>query len=108
MSTMRLSKSRWLRLLPVAAVMAGLLAVAVVWWRGGSMVTIGVEGRRVIEIAGPEMHAAPFTPGDALSVRIAGVERTEKGLRYDLRFIAYGPGEHDLAGSLFLADRARP
>src|SRR6185369_3561561 len=99
---------RLIWLLLATAGVAVFAIVGVVWWSAREEVTIGVEGRRVIEFAGPELHAAPFTPGDALSVRIAGVEPTKNGFRYDLRFIAYGPGEHDLAEPLFLVDRAKP
>ena len=74
-------------------VLFGLLATQ---WQRTSAVTVGVEGQRTIEIAGPKLIAAPFTPGDALSVRIASVEPTPDGFRYDLRYMAFGQGEHDI------------
>lgn len=85
-------------------------AVLVVWYFffRGPVVTIGVEGSRVVEIAGPQLVAAPFTPGDAVSLRIAEVAPTSGGFRYDLRYIPYGPGEHDLAQHLILPDGKQP
>lgn len=74
--------------------------VGLYFWLREPAVTIGVEGRRVVEIAGPLLRAAPFTPGDAVSLRIAEAVPTDRGHRYDLRYIAYGPGEHDLAKHL--------
>jgi hypothetical protein len=91
----------------IAVVVGPLLAIAIVWFalnRGGSEVTIGVEGRKVVEIAGPELQAAPFTPGDAVSVRIADVQPIAGGFRYDLRYVTYGPGQHDLAKTLSTPD----
>jgi len=73
------------------------------WWRGPEP-TIGVEGRLVVEIAGPPLTAAPFTPGDAVSLRIASVEPSPRGHRYDLRYIAYGPGKHSLRDHLLGPD----
>lgn len=77
-------------------------AVAIVVWRvqHRQRVTIGVEGSRIVEIDGPRLIAAPFTPGDALSVRIASAQPTASGFRYDLRYMAFGPGEHDIGKSL--------
>lgn len=95
----------------VAAVAVPALALlAVIWFlRAGAYdVTIGVEGRRVVEIAGPELSAAPFTPGDAVSVRIAAVEPLVAGYRYDLRYMAFGPGKHDLAPLLKRPDGTSP
>jgi hypothetical protein len=82
--------------------LALMVVVAIVAIRGrrNSAVTIGVEGQRTIEIAGPKMVAAPFTPGDALSVRIANLEPIKDGYRYDIRYMAFGPGEHNIGESL--------
>lgn len=87
----------------IAAIVGPLLAIALVWWaveRRRSDVTIGVEGQKIIEIAGPQLAAAPFTPGDAVSVRIAEATPVPGGYRYDLRYVAYGPGPHNLAPTL--------
>ncbi|QDU29730.1 hypothetical protein ETAA8_48450 [Anatilimnocola aggregata] len=91
----------------------GLGAIAIVvllaiWFRQGPAVTIGVEGQRIVEIPGPQLIAVPFTPGDALSVRIANVEPVEGGFRYDLRYMAFGPGEHDIGKSLVQPNGQRP
>jgi len=77
-------------------------------WNSEQQVTIGVEGERIVEIAGPPLIAAPFTPGDATSVRIAGVQPTATGYRYDLRYMAFGPGDHDIGKSLVGADGQIP
>lgn len=96
----------------IAAALAALLVavfVVVLVFRAKSYdVTIGVEGRRVVDIDGPEVIAAPYTHGDAVSLRIASVEPIVGGFRYDLRYTAYGPGEHDLAPSLKRADGTSP
>lgn len=63
-------------------------------------VTIGVEGRKLVEIPGPRLQAVPFTPGDAVSLRIESFDATPGGFRYDLRYVAYGPGKHDLSQAL--------
>jgi len=99
----------------IVAIVAALLplvaavALLVVIFRPKSYdVTIGVEGSRVVEIAGPELSAVPFTHGDATELRIASVVPTSGGFRYDLRYMAFGPGEHDLAPSLKRADGTSP
>src|SRR5262245_60471383 len=91
----------------IAAIVGPLVALALVWWvweRNRADVTIGVEGQKIVEIAGPPLHAAPFTPGDAVSVRIAEATPIPGGFRYDLRYVAYGPGKHNLAPTLSTAD----
>ena len=95
----------------VAAVAVPLIAVIIVvaLLRAHRYdVTVGVEGRREVEIAGPELSAAPFTPGDAVAVRIAEVHPTSTGFRYELRYMAFGPGKHDLAPSLKRPDGTSP
>jgi hypothetical protein len=88
----------------VMLAMLVLAAIVAAWlfWRPTSQpeVTIGVEGRRTITFAGPLLRAAPFTPGDALAVRIAGTQPSADGYEYDLRYMAFGPGELDLGKSL--------
>jgi hypothetical protein len=87
------------------------LAVAIglrLWWKSSPAVTIGVEGVRVVEIAGPELHAVPFTFGDPIALRIASTQPIAKGHRYDLRYMAYGPGEFDLADYLVDITDKRP
>jgi hypothetical protein len=87
-----------------------VVAAIIVAWRSRreSAVTVGVEGQRLVEIAGPPLIAAPFTPGDALAVRIAGLQPTANGYRYDLRYMAFGPGEHDIGKSLVGPDGKPP
>jgi hypothetical protein len=90
---------------------AATLAVAValvVWWSHEPAPTIGVEGRRTVRISGPELAAVPFTPGDALAVRIAEVRPITGGYEYDLRFMGFGPGEHDMAAALRRPDGSPP
>jgi hypothetical protein len=91
------------RSIPAAIVASlGVLAIGVGigLWSRNPEVTIGVEGRRTVEIAGPQLTAAPFTPGDALAVRIAEARPVTGGYEYDLRFMGFGPGEHDMAAAL--------
>jgi hypothetical protein len=71
-------------------------------------VTIGIEGRRSVEIAGPRLEAVPFTFADPLAVRIAEAKPTAAGFRYDLRYMAYGPGEFDLGDYLVDETNRRP
>lgn len=84
----------------IVLLVVGVLIAIVYHGRSRSKATIGVEGRRIVEIAGPRLSAAPFTPGDALAVRIAEAQPTADGFRYDLRYMAFGPGRHDLSQSL--------
>jgi hypothetical protein len=97
-----------LRVTIVLLVLVAVAAIVIFRWRRDSDVTIGVEGQRTIEIAGPPLIAAPFTPGDALSVRIAGADRTAAGFRYDIRYMAFGPGQHDIGKSLVGPDGKPP
>ncbi|MCE9606294.1 MAG: hypothetical protein K8U03_15465 [Planctomycetia bacterium] len=100
------------RTIAIAAALAPLVIAALVAFfvfrSRAHDVTVGVEGRRVVEIAGPRLAALPFTPGDALAVRIADAEPTAGGFRYDLRYMAFGPGQHDLAPSLKRPDSTSP
>jgi len=101
--------SRTITIVAAIAVPALALIAVVLFLRAGAYdVTIGVEGRRLVEITGPELSAVPFTPGDAVSVRIAAVEPLTAGYRYDLRYMAFGPGKHDLAPSLKRPDGSSP
>lgn len=97
-----------LRVTVVLLVLVGGALYFAFRWQQRGAVTIGVEGQRTIEIAGPKLLAAPFTPGDALAVRIANVEPTEDGYRYDIRYMAFGPGEHDIGRSLVGPDGKGP
>jgi hypothetical protein len=92
----------------VALALAVIVGIITYRLRPSPRVTIGVEGQRIAEIAGPQLIAAPFTPGDALSVRIAGMEAIENGFRYDLRYMTFGPGEHDIGQSLVRPDGKHP
>jgi hypothetical protein len=97
-----------LRVTIVLLVVVGAVAILAIRWQRKSTVTIGVEGQRTVEIAGPKLISAPFTPGDALSVRIAGVQPMKDGFRYDIRYMAFGPGEHDIGKSLRGPDGKSP
>lgn len=108
-STPKPSGSRTIAIVAALAVpLVALLALYVALRSGAYDVTIGVEGSRTVEIAGPELSAAPFTPGDAVAVRIVDARPTTGGFRYDLRYMAFGPGKHDLAPSLKRADGTSP
>lgn len=91
----------------IAAGLALLLFGIRFWFWSGDRITIGVEGRQVVTIPGPQVTAIPYTHGDALAVRIAGVEPIKGGYRYDLRYMAYGPGRQDLREFL-LDERQQP
>src|SRR5437764_736473 len=85
-----------------------LIVGTLVWWYLRERVTIGVEGQRWATIARERLYAAPFTPGDAVQVRIADVVPTARGFQYDLRYIAYGPGKHNLGEYLVRAGNVPP
>lgn len=91
----------------IAAGLALLMFVVVVSLWPRDRITIGVEGRRVVSIPGPRLTAIPYTHGDALAVRIAEVDGIPDGFRYDLRYMAYGPGRHNLSEFL-LDERQQP
>ncbi|MFT5523384.1 MAG: hypothetical protein ACI9HK_001330 [Pirellulaceae bacterium] len=88
-----------------AAVVACVVAFVASWWLLPSelAVTIGVEGRHLVTLLDEQLEAVPYTHGDALAVRIASAAPIEGGFRYDIRYMAYGPGEHDL--NEYLIDR---
>lgn len=73
-----------------------LVAALWLWWGSGNEVTIGVEGKYEATLPSEQLTAVPYTHGDALAVRIASATPVENGIRYDIRYMAYGPGEHDL------------
>lgn len=91
----------------IAAGLALLLFGISFWFWSRDRITIGVEGRQVVTIPGPRLTAIPYTHGDALAVRIADMEPIRDGFRYDLRYMAYGPGRHDLREYL-LDERQQP
>jgi hypothetical protein len=95
MTNRRLNRRYSLGLL-FAAGIALLLFIISFWFWPRSRVTIGVESRQVVTILGSQITAIPYTHGDALAVRIARVEPVPGGFRYDLRYMAYGPGKYDL------------
>ncbi len=82
-------------MLIVAGLALCLLLIGVFLWPR-NRITIGVEGQQAVTIAGSRLSAIPYTHGDALAVRIAKLEPISGGFRYDLRYMAYGPGRHDL------------
>ena len=94
------------RTIAAIAVMTSLVLGLVVAYRSLRMpdVTIGVEGRKVVEIAGPQLSAVPFTHGDAVSLRIDSAHAVPGGFRYDLQYMMFGPGTHNLADHLLLPD----
>lgn len=91
----------------IAAGLALLMFVVVVSLWPRDRITIGVEGRRVVSIPGARLTPIPYTHGDALAVRIAEVDPVPGGFRYDLRYMAYGPGRHNLSEYL-LDERQQP
>ena len=91
----------------IAAGLALLLIGISFWFWSSDRITIGVEGRQVVKIPGPRVSAIPYTHGDALAVRIADAVPIKGGFQYDLRYMAYGPGRHDLRGYL-LDERQQP
>lgn len=106
MTAHRLNRRHSMFLL-IAAGLALVLFGSSLWLGARDRVTIGVEGRQFVTIPGPRLSAIPYTHGDALAVRIAGVESIPNGFRYDLRYMAYGPGRHDLRGYL-VDERQQP
>ena len=91
----------------IAAGLVLLLFGISFWFWPHDRITIGVEGRQAVTISGPRLSAIPYTHGDVLAVRIADAVPVKDGFRYDLRFMAYGPGRHDLREYL-LDERQQP
>ena len=106
MTDRQLSRRQSLGVL-IAAGVALLLFGISVWLGSRTRITIGVEGHQLVTIPGPRLSAIPYTHGDALAVRIADAEPIKNGFRYDLRYMAYGPGRHDLREYL-LDERQQP
>lgn len=106
MKDQRLNRRHSLGMLIAAGLALLLLVVSMFLWPR-NRITIGVEGRQFVTIPGPRLSAIPYTHGDALAVRIANIEPIQNGFRYDLRYMAYGPGRHDLREYL-LNDRQQP
>lgn len=107
-SPARLKRRTIAKRVAIGLLVASVIIAFVLHGRSRPRVTIGVEGRRIIEIAGPRLSAAPFTPGDAVAVRIADAQPTPGGFLYDLRYMVFGPGQHDLAPLLQRPDRTSP
>jgi hypothetical protein len=91
-------------------VVAGVVLTFVARWfliSDEADITIGVEGRRSVTLPDEQLEAVPYTHGDALAVRIVSVAPVEQGFRYDIRYMAYGPGEHNLCEYL-VSQRGMP
>ena len=106
MTSQQLNRRHSLGML-IAAGLALLLFVVSVFLWSRNRITIGVEGRQLVTISGPRLSAIPYTHGDALAVRIADAKPLKDGFQYDLRYMAYGPGRHDLREYL-LNERQQP
>jgi hypothetical protein len=92
---------------PLLLIGAATVIALVVWRLLPSRelgVTIGMEGRYEVVVAGEQLHAVPYTHGDTLAVRIVSATETKNGVLYDLRYMPYGPGEHDISEYLLRAD----
>jgi len=61
-----------------------------------------------VTISGEPLFAVPYTHGDPLAVRIESLEAVDRGNRYDIRYMAYGPGEHDLGMYVIDENGQRP
>jgi hypothetical protein len=85
-----------------------VVALVAYRWIGASRLTIGVEGRKLVDVAGPRLAATPFTPGDAVALRIAETTPVAGGFRYDLHYTLFGPGEFDLGKYLRRPDGSPP
>ncbi len=92
----------------VGLLLVALIMLAVLMWPRSVVLTVGVEGRQVVDLHGEVLTAIPFTPGDPLAVRIDSVESTWRGQRYDLRTMAYRPGTFDVSDYLVDASGRRP
>ena len=106
MSSQEPKRVRKKKRLLASLVVAGIVVALVARWLlspGEAEVTIGVEGRHLVTLSDEQLAAVPYTHGDALAVRIASAVPVEEGFRYDIRYMAYGPGKHDL--SEYLIDR---
>jgi hypothetical protein len=66
--------------------------------------TIGMEGRRLITLPGTRLEAKPFGEKTPLALRIASATETSEGIAYDLRYMGFVPGKHDLKNYLVRAD----
>ncbi len=91
-------KQRTPWLIAGGTVLAVVAVALVVWMWAGDEVTIGVEGRYEVTLPEQQLVAVPYTHGDPLAVRIASAVAVEDGgTRYDIRYMAYGPGDHNLS-----------
>jgi hypothetical protein len=66
--------------------------------------TIGMEGRLRITLPGSRLEAKPVDEKTPLALRIASAVETSEGIAYDLRYLGFVPGRHDLKNYLVRAD----
>ncbi len=66
--------------------------------------SLGMEGTYYLRATGPLLEAKPVDEKSPLTLRIAGVARDREASLYELRFIGFRPGLHDLRGFLRRAD----
>ncbi len=80
-----------------------VIALSLWLWPRDPEVTIGVEGKYETTLQGKLLLAVPCSHEVAMAVRIASVEPSGKGFRFDIRYMAYAPGDHDLGDYLITA-----
>jgi hypothetical protein len=66
--------------------------------------TVGMEGRISVTIAGTRLQAKPVDEKTPLALRVANAIDTSDGTLYDLRYMGFVPGKHDLKNYLVRAD----
>ncbi|MCA9177432.1 MAG: hypothetical protein KDB14_23265 [Planctomycetales bacterium] len=89
------------RMLALAAAVAVAIGLQMIWKTSSQRrPSIGMEGWLEVVLNRDDYRAVPYTHGDAVAVRIAARVPTDGGARYDLRYLTYGPGEHDLGDYL--------
>ena len=67
-------------------------------------VSVGIEGRLEVSLPGPELQAKPLDRAAPVALRIASAQARADGFRYDLRYVGYEPGTHDLRSWLVAPD----
>jgi hypothetical protein len=66
--------------------------------------TVGREGQLFVTIPGTRLEAKPVDEKTPLALRIAQAIETSEGIRYDLRYMGFVPGKHDLKNYLVRSD----
>ena len=86
------------------AILLVILSTAALAASDSDKPTVGMEGRISVTVPGTRLEAKPVDEKTPLALRVARATETSEGVLYDLRYLGFVPGKHDLKNYLVRAD----